>query len=252
MAPRMLIAAIGGATGSGKTTLAKHLGRIIPSLLVFQDDFAPPEDKVPIDPRYGWQDWDDKAGAIEWERQREVFKAIRETGQVPPEHSSHDHLNEQVPVEIRDETEQLWSERFAQLAERLGPDHPKIVVTEGFLILVDPETSREFDLQFFLRGDFATLKQRRIDRQGYHTAEGGFWQDPPGYWEKCVWPAYLSAHAPLFLNGDVEAGALDPQQGIELFETRELSMDDMVNRACERIYARVQELAGVAAVSNGH
>lgn len=43
----------------------------------------------------------------------------------------------------------------------------KIVVTEGFLILVDPETSRQFDLQFFLRGDYATLKQRRIDRQGY-------------------------------------------------------------------------------------
>ena len=45
----MLIAAIGGATGSGKTTLAKHLGRIIPSLLVFEDDFAPPEDEVPND-----------------------------------------------------------------------------------------------------------------------------------------------------------------------------------------------------------
>lgn len=49
---------------------------------------------------------------------------------------------------------------------RLNPRR-KIVVTEGFLILVDPETSRQFDLQFFLRGDYATLKQRRIDRQGY-------------------------------------------------------------------------------------
>ncbi|KWU46008.1 P-loop containing nucleoside triphosphate hydrolase protein, partial [Rhodotorula sp. JG-1b] len=213
---RMLIAAIGGATGSGKTTLAKHLGRIIPSLLVFQDDFAPPEDKVPIDPRYGWQDWDDKAGAIEWDRQREVFHSIRESGQVPPEHSSHDHLNEQVPVEIEDETERKWAERRVHADPRLST-RSKIVVTEGFLILVDPETSRQFDLQFFLRGDYATLKQRRIDRQGYVRVPSRLifsWlsQDPPGYWEKCVWPAYLSAHAPLFVDGDVEKGAIDPQQ----------------------------------------
>ncbi|BGP57217.1 ribosylnicotinamide kinase [Rhodotorula sphaerocarpa] len=237
----MLIAAIGGATGSGKTTLAKHLGRIVPSLLVFQDDFAPPEDQIPIDERYGWQDWDDPDGAIDWEKQRRVFDAIRETGEVPPEHSSHDHLNEQVPVEIEDKTERKWTERFARLAEEMGANYPKIVVTEGFLILVDPDTTRKFDQQFFLRGDFATLKQRRIDRQGYHTAEGGFWQDPPEYWEKCVWPAYLKAHRRLFVNGDVEAGKLDPREPVELFETREMTMDDMVNRVCERLYAAAKE-----------
>jgi hypothetical protein len=52
-------------------------------------------------------------------------------------------------------------------ADSCKTSRSKIVVTEGFLILVDPETSRQFDLQFFLRGDYATLKQRRIDRQGY-------------------------------------------------------------------------------------
>lgn len=118
------ILAIGGATGSGKTTLAKHLGRIIPSLLVFQDDFAPAEDQVPIDPRYGWQDWDAKDGAIDWAKQRRVFDTIRETGVVPEEHSSHDHLNEQVPVEIQDETEQRWKDKFARLSERCGEAYP--------------------------------------------------------------------------------------------------------------------------------
>jgi hypothetical protein len=83
---------------------------------------------------------------------------------------------------------------------------------------------------------------------------GGFQQDPPGYWEKCVWPAYLSAHAPLFVDGDVETGAIDPQQGIELFETQEMTMDDMVNRVCERIYAEVQNKSTAAAEpeANGH
>ena len=76
-------------------------------------------------------------------------------------------------------------------------------------------------------------------------------QDPPGYWEKCVWPAYLSAHAPLFVDGDVEKGAIDPQQAIELFETQEMSMDAMVNRVCERIYAEVQNKSA-GRPANGH
>lgn len=40
-------------------------------------------------------------------------------------------------------------------------------MTEGFLILVDPATTRHFDLQFFIRADYDTLKDRRIKRQGY-------------------------------------------------------------------------------------
>lgn len=69
-----------------------------------------------------------------------------------------------------------------------------------------------------------------------------------------MWPAYLSAHSPLFVDGDVETGAIDPQQRIELFETQEMTMDDMVNRVCERIYAEVQKKAASAAEpqANGH
>ncbi|KAG1471876.1 hypothetical protein G6F56_001863 [Rhizopus delemar] len=37
---------------------------------------------------------------------------------------------------------------------------------------------------------YATLKSRREERQGYHT-EGGYWIDPPGYFDKIVWPEYL-------------------------------------------------------------
>jgi len=36
--------------------------------------------------------------------------------------------------------------------------------------------------------------------------EGSFWQDPPGYWDNIVWPAYLKAHRKIFQNSDVEHG----------------------------------------------
>lgn len=33
-------------------------------------------------------------------------------------------------------------------------------------------------------------------------------QDPPGYFDKCVWPAYELAHRGLFVGNDVEHGAV--------------------------------------------
>lgn len=121
MAPRVLIAAIGGATCSGKTTTAKHLARIIPSsILLLQDDFAPPAEKVPVDPRYGWQDWDDPEGAIEWERQRETIQELRTKGTLPASHASHDHLNEQVPVPINEEMQEKWRSKFEELLRGEG------------------------------------------------------------------------------------------------------------------------------------
>ncbi|BGO93599.1 ribosylnicotinamide kinase [Rhodotorula toruloides] len=247
MAPRVFIAAIGGATCSGKTTTAKHLARIIPSsLLLLQDDFAPPAEKVPVDPRYGWQDWDDAEGAIEWDRQRETIRELREKGELPESYVSHDHLNEQVPVPISEEVTEKWRSRFEELLQH-DEEKPTIVIAEGFLMLVDPESVRNFDLRFFIREDYATLKKRRYERHGYHTAvqsdpEGSLWRDPPDYWDKCVWPAYLKAHRPLFVNGDVESGAIDSSaiEGVELFEAKELSMDEMVDRAAARIYGAVK------------
>lgn len=64
MAPRLVIVAIGGPTCSGKTTLSKHLATILPNATsLFQDDFAPPQEQVPYNDKYGVQDWDDKDGA---------------------------------------------------------------------------------------------------------------------------------------------------------------------------------------------
>lgn len=66
-------------------------------------------------------------------------------------------------------------------------------------------------------------------------------QDPPGYWDDIVWPAYLSAHRSLFLNGDVEAGPPDPDKidGLVLLEASQLGMEDMVRKTCEVVFDRV-------------
>ena len=84
-------------------------------------------------------------------------------------------------------------------------DVPPICIIDGFLLYSESMHSiRElFDVKLFLRTDYATAKSRRENRTGYVTLEG-FWEDPPGYVEKVVWPNYVGDHAFLFEGGNVE------------------------------------------------
>jgi nicotinamide/nicotinate riboside kinase len=59
------------------------------------------------------------------------------------------------------------------------------------------------DIKLFLLVSREKATQRREARDGYVTLEG-FWQDPPGYMDKIVWPNYAAAHAWLFVDGNVE------------------------------------------------
>jgi len=62
------------------------------------------------------------------------------------------------------------------------------------------------DIKLFLRVSYAKAKARREARSGYVTLEG-FWEDPPGYVDKIVWPNYVQDHKWMFEDEDVE-GAL--------------------------------------------
>lgn len=84
--------------------------------------------------------------------------------------------------------------------------HPiRLCIFDGFLlysqsmITVQPQ----IDIKLFLRVSYAKAKARREARSGYVTMEG-FWEDPPGYVDKIVWPNYVDAHKFMFENGDVE------------------------------------------------
>lgn len=67
-----LIIGVGGPTSSGKTTLVKHLARILssgsssqpPPLIVHQDDFAPLEESLPWNKDLQARDWDHPHGAV--------------------------------------------------------------------------------------------------------------------------------------------------------------------------------------------
>ncbi|KAM0790659.1 hypothetical protein ACM66B_004519 [Microbotryomycetes sp. NB124-2] len=246
MARKLCIVAIGGPTCSGKTTLAKALSKVIPgSKCLFQDDFAPPAEKVPMHPVHNVQDWDDPDGAIEWQRQRDTIRYLRRHHAFPSAHYSHDHLNAQIPVPISDDLLSEWRQRFSTLVKQGSEDEgTDFIVADGFLMLVDPESVREFDVRLFVRESYEVLKKRREERAGYHTAvqsdmsEGALWRDPPNYWDNIVWPAYLKAHKPLFVNGDVEQGQIDESviSGVELLEAKDLTMDELLSRAAQTVF----------------
>ncbi|EPE07766.1 nicotinamide riboside kinase 1 [Ophiostoma piceae UAMH 11346] len=81
----------------------------------------------------------------------------------------------------------------------------KICIFDGFLLYCEATRAAmdQIDVRLFLRVSHAKATQRREARDGYVTLDG-FWQDPPGYVDKIVWPNYVEAHKWLFTGGDVE------------------------------------------------
>ncbi|KAI9321177.1 hypothetical protein DFJ73DRAFT_605530, partial [Zopfochytrium polystomum] len=65
-----------------------------------------------------------------------------------------------------------------------------LVLVDGFLLFDDPRVLQELDVLIFLHAPYEVLKSRRDSRAGYVTLEG-YWADPPNYFEKFVWPAYM-------------------------------------------------------------
>ncbi|KLO09152.1 P-loop containing nucleoside triphosphate hydrolase protein [Schizopora paradoxa] len=242
---RVILIGVGGATCSGKTTLAKHLKACIPeSFIIHQDDFAPPQEKVPIHPEYGVQDWDDAPGAIDWPRLRGFLREVKEMGAIPESHKSHDHLNEQKDVPVDKEVFSKWKDQFEQIMKEGKERGEEITwgLVDGFLLYWDSEVVSTLDTRIFLRVPCETLKKRRHERHGYHTAvEGSLWRDPPQYFEQIVYPAYVRAHSHMLTDGDVENGK--PNGVVEnllLVDCEAMSMDDVFGKSCEAIVSSLQ------------
>lgn len=81
---------------------------------------------------------------------------------------------------------------------------------DGFLLYSKSMSSvqPQMDIKLFLRVSYVKAKGRREARSGYVTLEG-FWEDPPGYVDKIVWPNYMEDHKWMFENGDVEGNLKD-------------------------------------------
>ncbi|KAH8119621.1 P-loop containing nucleoside triphosphate hydrolase protein [Phellopilus nigrolimitatus] len=241
---RVILVGVGGATCSGKTTLAKHLRRCIPnSIIIHQDDFAPPQELVPIHPEYNVQDWDDAPGAIDWQRLRTFLNEVKRSGIIPDSHKSHDHLNEQKDVMLNPEISERWSTIFDRIGKEAEEKGQKVIwgLVDGFLLYWDEEVINSFNARIFLRVPRDVLKRRRHERHGYHTAvqsdpEGTLWRDPPHYFEQIVYPAYIRAHERIVEGGDVEAGAPSGfVKRLVLIECEKISMDEVFEKACNAI-----------------
>jgi len=210
-------------------------------LFPLTQDFFPPEATLPIHPTLG-QDWDSAPTAIAWPRLRAFLRTVKRTARLPDDHSSHDHLNQQPPVQLDESLAASCKEEIARVQKEVeAASGVRIVwgLVDGFLLYWDPEVVDTLDARIFIRVPCDVLKERREVRSGYATgeqmnSEGTFWKDPPEYFEKLVYPAYVDAHRSMFTDGDVEHGStLLPD--LMVIEALQLSMDDMVARCCEEL-----------------
>ncbi|KAK7458727.1 ribosylnicotinamide kinase [Stygiomarasmius scandens] len=236
---RVVTIGVGGATSSGKTTLAKHLRNCLPnSFIIHQDDFVPPAEQLPIHPELGVADWDDAPGAIDWDRMAKFLSDLKKTGVLPEGHQSYDHLNVTASIPVEEEIIAGWKARSEKLAsEHLEKNGEKLiwVIIDGFLMFWDERVISDLDVRVFIRTPEDVVRARREARP-YVTPEGEVWRDPPHYWEKVVWPAYIRAHKDIFENEDVLNGKPnDKVKGLILFEGTETKVVDMVNTVMEKI-----------------
>jgi len=237
---RIIIVGIGGASCTGKTTLAKYLRGILPgSTLIHQDDFAPPQALIPIHPVYGIQDWDSPAGCMQWDRMVSFLTKVRaSSGEIPEDHYSHDHLNEQKEVPVSPGVIERWKGEFQRMKEEREKEGEKViwVLLDGFLLYWHRGVVDQIDVRVLLRAPHDVLRHRRYERHGYHTAEGELWRDPPDYWEQIVWPAYIEAHKHIFEDGNWESGASSGNiEDILIIDELEAGMTRAVNEVCEKI-----------------
>ncbi|MCJ1314487.1 ribosylnicotinamide kinase [Agyrium rufum] len=202
------IIGLSGCSSSGKTTLARLLRNIFPyTLILHEDDFYLPEEQLLF--REGLRDWD-CAASIDLPGLVRSLMYIHEHGELPPELVSKEDQNAVGPSGVDDSTIESLKENVRKWLTDEGRSAPlsdshRLIIMDGFLLLGESVRAvrENLDVKILLRAKYQKAKQRRENRSGYVTLEG-FWEDPPDYVDKVVWPNYVEEHAFLFENGDVE------------------------------------------------
>ncbi|KAK6460074.1 uridine kinase activity protein [Scheffersomyces coipomensis] len=199
---KIVLVAFGGPSSSGKTTSSAAVKALFKhSILVHLDDFYLPDSQIPIDPVTKLENWDCPE-AINFEGFIEYIKNLKQGKGLS---KKLDSLEAKVDLKLTEEEEQ----HFTKKIKTNIPDADKtlFVLIDGFMLFHDPRLMELFDVSLFFRASFETLKDRRESRKGYSTVEG-FWVDPPHYFEKIVWPAFVSSHSYLFENEDVSSNLI--------------------------------------------
>ncbi|KAI4253451.1 MAG: hypothetical protein L6R42_007576, partial [Xanthoria sp. 1 TBL-2021] len=170
--------------------------------------------------REGLLDWD-SAQSLDWPRLEDAVTRWRDgvsikEGKVNPQPQFQ---QDATAVAGHDTKEQRGDGITQALLEQLQAGAPtpapvrglqRILILDGFLLFTPsvPAAFRSLlDLKILLRAPYADAKRRRESRSGYVTMEG-WWEDPPGYFDKVVWPNYVEENRGFFVDGDVE-GRID-------------------------------------------
>jgi nicotinamide/nicotinate riboside kinase len=205
--PPPLLLGISGPSSSGKTTLSRLLRDIFPPsklCILHLDDFYLTDADIPI--KNGIQDWD-CIESLNLPQLKQALEHIKEHGKSPEWLVSQEDQNSVGEHGVpEDEIERLREDVKGWLEGRKEYwEGRQICIVDGFLLFSNDMTDvRElFDVKLFLRTSYETAKRRREARSGYVTLEG-FWQDPPGYVDKIVWPNYVKDHKFLFKDNNVD------------------------------------------------
>ena len=100
--------------------------------------------------------------------------------------------------------------QVAEWGVRRGKWRP-VVIVEGFLLFgksmwgpgAEVDIGGLFDARVLLRARREDAGRRRGGREGYVTLNG-FWRDPEGYFEGCVWPGYVREYGGFLGRGEEE------------------------------------------------
>ncbi|KAL8654570.1 MAG: hypothetical protein Q9226_003386 [Calogaya cf. arnoldii] len=219
-----VVVALSGLSSTGKSTIASHLPIIFsPPLYILTvlhvDDFYKPQTELPY--REGLLDWD-CGRSLDWPRLEDAVRKWRDgvnikEGTVNPQPS----FRENTTILAGDDTKEQRDNGITKaFVEQLHAGMPikgpaeglqrRILILDGFLLFTPsiPVAFRSLlDLKILLRAPHADAKRRRESRSGYVTMEG-WWEDPPGYFDKVVWPNYVEENKGFFVGGDVE-GRID-------------------------------------------
>ncbi|KAH8687333.1 P-loop containing nucleoside triphosphate hydrolase protein [Tricladium varicosporioides] len=209
---KAIVVGISGCSSSGKTTLSRLLRDIFPyTFVLHQDDFYKPEIELPK--KHDLVDWD-CAEALSMPDMIKSLNHIHQAGTFPPDLDSKEDQNSIGQCPVDDATIDSLKERVRVWTQPGNPGHGilgsstpglRLCVFDGFLLYSKSVADIQplIDIKVFLRVSYAKAKARREARSGYVTLEG-FWEDPPGYVDKIVWPNYVDDHKWMFENEDVE------------------------------------------------
>jgi nicotinamide/nicotinate riboside kinase len=82
----------------------------------------------------------------------------------------------------------------------------KICILDGFLLYAESMSAihQYMDIKYFIQVSYGASKARREGRAPYVLKDGSVWTEPPGYFDKIVWPNYVEEHGWMFEDGDVD------------------------------------------------